>query len=152
MNMFDVKILDTGDNPANVIMKIEKCLRACLKSRSRKILDIDEFKESHDDLRSDLMSCLGAPHVMGSMFKGVYVDLVDFGEPQLFIIVKTAGTWTGNNWVRGKDVILLVGWKQPTGSLKEMCLEAIKESLSTRNEVMELGLPRVLELDLCRLF
>ena len=150
MNIFDVKILDTGNHSEDVIMKIEKCLQACLKSRSRKILDIGEFKESHNDLRSDLMSCLGAPHVMGSMFKQVFVDLMNFGEPQL--IVKTAGTWTGNNWVRGKDVILLVGWKQPTGSLKEMCLEAIKESLSTRNEVMELGLPRVLELDLCSLF
>ena len=49
-------------------------------------------------------------------------------------------------------MLLWVDWRQPAGTLKEMCLEAIKESLSTRNEVMELGLPRVLELDLCSLF
>ena len=30
MNMFDVKIEDTGNNPENVIIHIEKCLRAGL--------------------------------------------------------------------------------------------------------------------------
>ena len=49
-------------------------------------------------------------------------------------------------------MLLWVDWRQPAGSLKEMCLEAIKESLSTRDEVMELGLPRVLEANLCSLF
>ena len=50
------------------------------------------------------------------------------------------------------SVLLRVVWGQPAGTLKEMCLEAIKESLSTKDEVMELGLPRVLEANLCSLF
>ena len=49
-------------------------------------------------------------------------------------------------------MLLWVDWREPAGSLKEICLEAIKKSLNTRDEVMELGLPRVLELDLCSLF
>ena len=49
-------------------------------------------------------------------------------------------------------MLLWVDWRQPAGTLKEMCLEAIKESLSTRNEVMELGLPRVLLDNLLSLF
>ena len=49
-------------------------------------------------------------------------------------------------------MLLWVDWREPAGSLKEICLEAIKKSLNTRDEVMELGLPRVLEDNLFSLF
>ena len=49
-------------------------------------------------------------------------------------------------------MLLWVDWRQPAETLKEMCMEAIKKSLNTRDEVMELGLPRVLEANLCSLF
>merc|ERR1712079_325522 len=125
-----------------VVVQIEKCLRASLKSKSKKILMISdkEGEEEGSRLRSELISAFGHPHC--------WADPVDFGTPRLFINVKPTGNWTAGN----KSVLLWVDWRQPAGSLKEMCLEAIKESLSTRDEVIELGLPRVLEANLCSLF
>ena len=149
--MFVVKIEDSGNHPEDVIIQFEECLWACLKSRSKKILEEGE-NQTGGDLRSELQSYIDAPHVMGSLFDAVSMQLVDIGEPKLFINVQTAKTRdpAGNVSVRGKSVFLSVVWRQPT--LQGMCLEVIKESLGTRNKVMELGFPRVLEVKLCSLF
>ena len=151
--MFVVKIEDSGNHPEDVIIQIEECLWACLKSRSKKILEEGENQKG-GDLQSELQSYLGAPNVIGSLFlfDGVSMQLVDIGEPILFINVQTAKTRdpAGEVLVRGKSVFLSVVWRQPT--LQGMCLEVIKESLGTRNEVLKLGLPRVLEDELCSLF
>ena len=152
MNMFVVKIEDSGNHSEDVVIQIEECLWACLKSRSKKILEEGENMKG-GDLQSELQSYLGAaPHVMGSLFDGVSMQLVDIGEPKLFINVQTAKTRdpAGKLLGRGKSVFLSVVWRQPT--LQGMCLEVIKESLGTRNEVLKLGLPRVLEVKLCCLF
>ena len=151
LNMFVVKIEDSGNHPEDVIIQFEECLWACLKSRSKKILEEGENMKG-GDLRSELQSYIDAPHVMGSLFDAVSMQLVDIGEPKLFINVQTAKTRdpAGKVLVRGKSVFLSVVWRQPT--LQGMCLEVIKESLGTRNEVLKLGLPRVLEDKLCSLF
>ena len=91
---------------------------------------------------------------MGSLFDALSMQLVDIGEPKLFLNVQTAKTRDPEKprvvLVRGKSVFLSVVWRQPT--LQGMCFEVIKESLGTRNKAMELGLPRVLENKLFRLF
>ena len=149
--MFVVKIEDSGNHPEDVIIQFEECLWACLKSRSKKILEEGE-NQTGGDLRSELQSYIDAPHVMGSLFDAVSMQLVEIGEPKLFINVQTAKTRdpAGKLLGRGKSVFLSVVWRQPT--LQGMCLEVIKESLGTRNEVSKLGLPKVLEDELCSLF
>ena len=42
-NMFVVKIEDSGNHSEDVIIQIEECLRVCLKSRSKKILEKGEL-------------------------------------------------------------------------------------------------------------
>ena len=43
--MFDVQISDARNNPQSVVVQIEKCLRASLKSKSKKILMISDKEE-----------------------------------------------------------------------------------------------------------
>ena len=91
MNMFDVEISDTRNNPQKVVVQIEKCLRASLKSKSKKILLISdkEGEEERSRLRSELSSALGHPFC--------WADPVDFGTPRLFINVKPTN-WTGRDF------------------------------------------------------
>ena len=91
MNMFDVEISDTCNNPQKVVVQIEKCLRASLKSKSKKILLISdkEGEEERSRLRSELSSSLGHPFC--------WADPVDFGTPRLFINVKPTN-WTGRDF------------------------------------------------------
>ena len=92
MDMFDVQISDARNNPQKVVVQIEKCLRASLKSKSKKILMISdtEGEEERSRLRSELISSFGHPHC--------WADPVDFGTPRLFINVKPTGNWTGRDF------------------------------------------------------
>lgn len=140
--MFTVSVEDTGSHPDSVLSQIKKCLRSCLRSEPASV----------DELRARLAARLCAPHIMGALYRFMWVDTVgsrDTRGQNYFIIIATN---LEDGWGRGKPVLAWAVRRRTLASLKEMCIETIKDNLSTKDEVEELGLPRSLEDNLCSLF
>ena len=149
-NMFDIKTLGTVNNEAR---KLEECIQKYFKTKTKKIFELNEFSKSCKTIKNDLECRLSAPHVMGSMFKWVYIDWIYFGKPKFIITVSAKDAWINDNWANSIccHVQIIVSWIQ-AADLKGICLEEIKEKIIVKDKISELNLPKTLEKDLENLF
>ena len=135
--MFNISVEDTGNHPQNVLTQIKTCLRTCLKSEP----------VSLDQLRVQLSSSLSQPGIMGSLYRFMWVDKV--GQ-SYFIIIATN---LEDGYGRDKPVLAwAVKSTKLKMTLKELCVASIRSSMENSDDVLELGLPRSLEHDICDLF
>lgn len=84
---------------------------------------------------------------MGSLYRFMWVDKV--GQ-SYFIIIATN---LEDGYGRGKPVLAwAVKSTKLKMSLKELCVASIRSSMENSDDVLQLGLPRSLENDICDLF
>ena len=66
-----------------------------------------------------------------------------------FIIIATN---LEDGYGRGKPVLAWAVRKKRKMSLKEVCIDVLKDAVETKEDIVQLGLPRCLEEDLCLMF
>ena len=162
--MFIIK----AQGPRNDNVKtLEIHLQKYFKSISKKILEFEVWQKSYKAIQKDLNCLLASPNIMGPMFK--HASFLFFKKwcnstelkPILLIYIITTDEWINRNWRIGHNVQFSINWTHSANSLKEICLEELKEIFITNNKITQiynkdkaskLGLPRVLLQDLYDLF
>jgi len=99
-----------------------------------------------DLVRKCLATNLRQPHIMGSLYRFMWVDKVGHSY---FIIIATN---LEDGYGRGKPVLAWAVRKKRKMSLKEICIDVLKDAVETKEDIVQLGLPRCLEEDLCLMF
>ena len=96
-------------------------------------------------LLDSLRSSLPQPHVMGSVYRNLWVD--ESGR-SFFIIIATfkAGAWGGV----GKHVLVWAIRKVDT--LRDICMDLVMKRLRGSKEVESLEIPKTLQTDLIEAF